>query len=403
MENKDFHFNYDVTGVRGVKRKEQQTLDKYILKPDEWKRTNGKVNFTFTRKPMTVYKYTRSLGEFKSSVSSKKLRKHEGNRETAIGHVSRGVKCPFSGDHSDRIAKRSCHYSVDHSDRISKRSCHDSVKLVTPDGEAKKLCSCRTASSMKYLSKFMTPLFREEMRRVQIELKTAKEKLKVKNSLIERNRELIVKKSLTERNRELIVEKSLIERNWESNRNILKRSILCSQLKQAKDKARYEPSDIFNPNRKLLEGHDEIYHKKLEIYHKKLDLERRKKLAASIEQMKESALQKNLARIKEMKHNYYDAAASYTHYSPCLYWTLDTETEDSDSDDYYIDYDHYTVEKIFPPEMVEIENMSVHEDPEDDKITFLNYFKIHNRTVMPVPSHTSWYISTPVFAELDTE
>ena len=356
-----------------MKRKQQQTMDKYILKPYEWKRNNGKVNITFAHEPMTVYKYTVSLGEFKSSVSSKNIRKHKGIRDTAIGHVSRGVKRPFSGDHSDRI---------------SKRSCHDSVKLVTPDGKAnvipfrvaKRMCSCRTASSTKYLSKFMTTLFKQEMRQVQIELKTAKEKL-------------IAKKRLLERNCELIVEKSLLERNFESEK---RRAFTWSQLSQAKDKARYGLINVFNPNRKLLEGHDEIYQKKL-------DLERRKKLAARIKQMKESALQKNLARIREMKRKYYDACVLYMHFNSSLYWTSDSETDDSDSDNYYIDYDHYTVEKIFPPEMVEIENMFDHEDPADDKIAYLNYFKIHNHTVIPQPSDSSWYISTPVFAELDTE
>ena len=330
------------------------------------------MKITFAREPKTVYKYTRYLAAFKSSVSSKKPRTDRGNRETAIGRISRGVKHLFSGDYNDRI---------------SKRSCHDSVKLVTQDGEAKRLCSHRTASSTQYLSKLMTPLFRQEMTRVQIERKMAKEKLLVEKSLIERNCELIVKKSLR-------------ERNCESDPNILKRLFPSSMLSQPKDKARSGPIDVFIPNKKLLEGHDKIYQKKFDLERR----ERSKNLAARIAEMKASALQKNLATIREMKRNYYDAAVWYSHYDDSsLYWTSDTETEDSDSDDCYIDYDQYMVEKIFPPEMVEVQNMAAHTDPADDNIAFLNYLKIHNRTVMPVPAESSWYISKPVFEELATE
>ena len=169
IQDKCFNFKYDVTGARVAKRKHQQTMDRYLLKPYEWKRNNGKVNITFAREPMNAYKYSRISLASKLSVSS-----NQPIRRPAIGRVSRGVKRLFSGDHSDRISKRSCHYSG---------------KLVTPDGEANDIpFANRTASSNKYLYKLMTPLFRQEMQRVQIQLKTAKEKLilKKKEARIER-------------------------------------------------------------------------------------------------------------------------------------------------------------------------------------------------------------------------
>ena len=362
IEEKVLIFNYDVTGVRVVKRKKQQTLDRYILKPDEWKGKNGKVNLTFAHEPMTGYKYS---------------------RETAIGRVSRGVKHLFSGHHSDRF---------------SKRSCNDSVKLVTPEGEAnvipfriaKKRCSRRTASSKKYLSKFMTPLFRQEMERVEIELKTAKEKLRVKKSLIERKNTFPFKSQpICTKDKERYTQP------------------ICTKDKEryaqpicTKDKERYaQPIDVFKPNKKLLVGDDDIYKKKLDLARGR----KRKLLDDRLAALKRRALKRDLERIREMKRNYYDAAVSYTCYTSCLYWTSDTETEDGDSDDCYIDYDQYAVEKYFPPEMVEFQNMCPHTHPDDDKIAFLCYLKIYNRTVLPAPADSSWYISTPVFAELDTE
>ena len=310
---------------------------------------------------MTVYKYSRISVASESSVSS-----NQPIRRPAIGRVSRGVKRPFSGDHSDRISKRSCHYSG---------------KLVTPDGEANdilfsvanRVSSRRTASSNKYLYKLMTPLFRREMQRVQIQLKTAKEKL-------------ILKKK-----------EALIER-----KNYLKRLFTFpfkSQPICTKDKERDAPIDNFKPNKKLWVGDDEIYKKRLHLARRRKD----KLLADRLAELKRRALKRNLERIREMKRNYYDAAVSYTCYTSCLYWTSDTETEDGDSDDCYIDYDQYAVEKIFPPDMVKVENMSPHTHPDDDKIVILNYLKIYNRTVLPAPSYSSWYISTPVFEQLDTE
>ena len=164
IQDKCFNFKYDVTGVRVAKRKHQQTMDRYLLKPYEWK---PKVNITFECEPMIAYKHSQISLASKLSVS-----RNQPIRRPAIGGVSRGVKRPFSGDHSDRISKRSCRYSG---------------KLVTPDVSiASRLSSGRTASSNKYL--LMTPLLRWQMQRVQIQLKTAKENLilKKKEAQIER-------------------------------------------------------------------------------------------------------------------------------------------------------------------------------------------------------------------------
>ena len=146
-------------------------------------------------------------------------------------------------------------------------------------------------------------------------------------------------------------------------------------------------------------GDDEIYKKRLHLGRKRKD----KLLAERLAALKRKALKRNLERIRDMKRKYYDAAVSYTRYTSCLYWTSDTETEDGDSDDCYIDYDQYAVEKISPPEIVQVENMCPHTHPDDDKIEILNYLKIFNRTVLPAPAYSSFYISTPVFDVLDTE
>ena len=346
-----FHFKYDVTGVRVAKRKHQQTMDRYLLKPYEWKR---KVNITFAHAPITAYKGSHISLACKLSVS-----RNQPIRRPAIGRISRGVKRPFSGDHSDRISKRSCHYSG---------------KLVTPDGEANDIrFANRTASSNKYLYKLMTREFRQEMEKVQIQLKTAKEKLILEKKQARIERMKYLKRLFT----------------FPS-----KGQPICT-----KDKERDAPIDIFKPNKKLWVGDDEMYKKRVHLARRR----RAKLLADRLAALKRRALKRNLDRIRQMKRNYYDAAVSYTRYTSCLFWTSDTETEDNDSDDCYIDYDQYAVEKIFPPELVHVENMSPQTHPDDDKIAVLSYLKIYNRTVLPAPAYSSFYISKPVFDEVDTE